>query len=306
MGDERADAIEVATRSNRPWGGRTPAGRAPPVNVGVLGSAALALALGLRHGLDADHLAAIDGLTRFNLAARRGFAPYCGALFSAGHGGAIFAAACAIALLAAQWAPPAWLELTGKIVSAAILLVLGIYNLHIGLKGDSDRSVRPVGLRAGIFAAALRSSRSWQVALVGVLFALSFDALGLAALFAASAAPIGGVPVAAFVSLAFAVGMVLVDASNGVWVARLAARSDVASVAASRTMTLTIALISLVMGACMALSAASASLDHWLTGHEITVSALVILAVLAGYAGARILPWALGCRRALNAHSSSG
>jgi len=260
------------------------------MSVGVIGSTTIALALGLRHGLDADHLAAIDGLTRFNLAARRDFAPYCGALFSAGHGGAIFAAASAIALLAAQWAPPAWLEPTGKIVSAAILLLLGVYNLRNGLKGDADRAVRPAGLRAGFFAAVLRSSRCWQVALVGVLFALSFDTLGLAALFAATAAPIGGVLVAAGISLAFGAGMVLVDASNGFWVARLAARSDVASAAASRTMTLTIALISLIIGSCMALSVASDSLDRWLTGHEITVSALVILAVLAGYARTRLLP----------------
>ena len=48
--------------------------------------AALVFLLGLKHGFDADHLATIDGLTRFNARHRRPFARYCGALFSLGHG----------------------------------------------------------------------------------------------------------------------------------------------------------------------------------------------------------------------------
>lgn len=46
---------------------------------------ALAFILGLRHGLDADHLATIDGLTRFNVQAHPKMARWCGALFSLGH-----------------------------------------------------------------------------------------------------------------------------------------------------------------------------------------------------------------------------
>jgi len=43
-------------------------------------------ALGLGHDFDADHLATIDGLTRFNLSARPELSRWCGALFAAGHG----------------------------------------------------------------------------------------------------------------------------------------------------------------------------------------------------------------------------
>ena len=42
--------------------------------------------LGMRHGLDADHLAAIDGLTRVSARRRQGHSRYCGPLFSMGHG----------------------------------------------------------------------------------------------------------------------------------------------------------------------------------------------------------------------------
>jgi hypothetical protein len=51
--------------------------------------AALAFTLGLKHGLDADHLATIDGLTRFNARARPAMARWCGALFSLGHGAVV-------------------------------------------------------------------------------------------------------------------------------------------------------------------------------------------------------------------------
>jgi len=153
------------------------------VTVNVAGSAALALALGLRHGLDADHLAAIDGLTRFNMIRRREFAPYCGALFSAGHGGAIVLAATLLAGLASAWTPPVWLEWTGKFFSAATLLLLGVSNFRLAVSPRSAPQLLPVtGLRGGVFGVTLRSSRAWQIMLVGALFAVSFDALGLAAL----------------------------------------------------------------------------------------------------------------------------
>ena len=42
----------------------------------------LAVVLGMKHGMDADHLATIDGLTRFNASAgRKKLARLCGFLF---------------------------------------------------------------------------------------------------------------------------------------------------------------------------------------------------------------------------------
>jgi high-affinity nickel-transport protein len=43
---------------------------------------ALAFVLGARHGFDADHLATIDGLTRYNARTNPALARFCGALFS--------------------------------------------------------------------------------------------------------------------------------------------------------------------------------------------------------------------------------
>ena len=64
---------------------------APPSD--FLGVALLVLLLGIRHGFDADHLAAIDGMTYHNARLRPGLARVCGALFSIGHGGVVVAVA---------------------------------------------------------------------------------------------------------------------------------------------------------------------------------------------------------------------
>lgn len=57
------------------------------------GLAALAFSLGLRHGLDANHLAAIDSLVRHNLRSAPRRAAACGALFSLGHGAVVLGVA---------------------------------------------------------------------------------------------------------------------------------------------------------------------------------------------------------------------
>ena len=117
-------------------------------------------------------------------------------------------------------------------------------------------------------------------------------AAGLVPPAGASAAALGGVAVAAMLALVFAVGMVAVDTGNGVWIARLARRSDRASEAASRAMTLTVAVISLLVGAVVACSCIWISFDQWLNSHELTVSSLVVLAVLCAYTLGRSIPLA--------------
>ena len=71
---------------------------------------AVVFLLGLKHGLDPDHLAAIDGLTRFNAQRRPKLSRWSGLLFSAGHGVVVTIVAIAVATVATEWRAPAWLE----------------------------------------------------------------------------------------------------------------------------------------------------------------------------------------------------
>src|SRR6476620_2712353 len=95
----------------------------------ALGS--LVFLLGLRHGLDPDHLVAIDGLTRAST--REGARRWCGLFFSLGHGVVITLVGLAVAIAATEWEPswgaPAWLRALGTSISVAVLLVLGLANL---------------------------------------------------------------------------------------------------------------------------------------------------------------------------------
>src|SRR5712692_2967009 len=85
----------------------------------------LTLVLGLRHGLDADHLSCIDGLTRFNHSTGRRIAPWCGTLFSAGHSLMIVLVATTIGLLARDFEPPELFDTIATVLVVALLLLIG-------------------------------------------------------------------------------------------------------------------------------------------------------------------------------------
>lgn len=84
-----------------------------------------ALLFGIKHGFDADHLATIDGLARLQAKqGRRRLARFSGALFSAGHGLMVLAAAwllqrCGIGSL------PDWLDSVGAWISIVFLFLIG-------------------------------------------------------------------------------------------------------------------------------------------------------------------------------------
>src|SRR4051812_50230116 len=88
--------------------------------------------LGLKHGVDPDHLAAIDGLTRFNAGRRPLLSRWSGLLFSAGHGVVVTTVAIGVATLATQWQGPAWLGGTGASVSVAVLSFLRLGDVLAG------------------------------------------------------------------------------------------------------------------------------------------------------------------------------
>ncbi|MEG1327200.1 MAG: hypothetical protein RSD99_20050, partial [Janthinobacterium sp.] len=52
---------------------------------------ALIFLLGMRHGLEPDHLAAVDGLTLRSQSVHARWAPWMGALFALGHGVTVLA-----------------------------------------------------------------------------------------------------------------------------------------------------------------------------------------------------------------------
>jgi high-affinity nickel-transport protein len=214
----------------------------------LLGIGALVFALGLRHGLDPDHLVAIDGLTRSsaNWKTRR----WTGLFFSLGHGIVVTLLGVVLSLAATDWQPPAWVEGLGTVVSVGILVVLGAMNLALSLRTPPAGQVRMVGLRGRWLTERLAgASHPVLVAAIGAAFAVSFDTLSHALLFSATGATAAGWLVAAALGLVFTCGMVITDALNGWWVARMIGASDARGVRAARVMSMAIALLCFAIAA---------------------------------------------------------
>ncbi|MBW5806517.1 HoxN/HupN/NixA family nickel/cobalt transporter, partial [Burkholderia sp. COPS] len=206
----------------------------------LLGTAAIAYGLGLRHAVDADHIAAIDVATRKLM--QDGQRPVSvGLFFSLGHSTIVIAATLGIALTAFALRDrfDAFREIGGTIgtaVSATFLLVLACVNLAIlrdvwrryrgthghghGHAHDAAHVHRPAGLVSRLLRPLFRFvSKSWHMYPVGVLFGLGFDTateIGLLAIAAAQASQ--GLPVYTvmlFPAL-FTAGMTLIDSTDNV------------------------------------------------------------------------------------------
>jgi nickel/cobalt transporter (NiCoT) family protein len=206
----------------------------------LLGTAFLAYTFGLRHAVDADHIAAIDNVTRKLM--QQGKSPVAvGFFFSLGHSTVVFGLSIAIALtsVALKGRFDSFTSIGGMVgtaISAFFLLAIAIANILIlisicrtfqrvkngGRYADEDLDL--ILSRRGFFGRIFRDlfhliDYSWQMYPVGFLFGLGFDTatevglLGISATEAARGLPIWSILV--FPAL-FTVGMALVDSTDNI------------------------------------------------------------------------------------------
>lgn len=245
---------------------------------------ALVFILGARHGLDADHLATIDGLTRYNLRLSPQRARWCGSLFSLGHGAIVMLIALGVGLVSTQWQVPEWMEDLGTWISICFLTLLGILNLRAVLTAPAGAMVATVGIRAGLLRRLQATSHPLAIAAVGALFALSFDTMSQAALFAVTATQHGGLAHTLALGLAFTVGMLLADGANGLWIARLLRRADHRARIASRVMGLMVAAISFAVAGFGLARWLNGAVAQWYEGKELLVGVGVIVLLAGSFA----------------------
>ena len=209
---------------------------------------AVVYALGLKHGMDPDHLATIDGIARSNAARNPRLARWSGCLFSAGHGAIVILVAIGVSVMAHQWETPAWLDTLGAWISIAFLYALGMVNLYSVFAAPAGAVVAPAGLKSRMLGRLARVSHPALIAAVGALFALSFDTVSQVALFSLTAKSMSGWGFAVLLGVTFMLGMMTTDGVNGLWVAKLLARADRRALVVSRAMGLAIAGLSLLVG----------------------------------------------------------
>lgn len=259
---------------------------------------ALVFLLGLKHGFDADHLATIDGLTRYNSRRGRRFGRYCGALFSLGHGAIVLVIALVVGVASERWDPPPWLEQFGAWTSILFLTLIGLLNLHAVLATSPGEVVMPVGLKGRLLGRLNQASHPLTVALVGALFALSFDTVSQSALFALTAAQFGGVGHALFLGILFVAGMLVTDGINGLWISRLIARADQLACIASRVMGLAVSGVSLVVAALGMAKLTWPVVEAWSQDRELLFGAVVVTVVAASFGAGRALARRASLRQA--------
>ncbi len=206
-------------------------------------------ALGAKHGMDPDHLATIDGLTRFNARRRPRLARWSGCLFSLGHGGVVTLVAGLVASLSGGFEIPAWLEHTGAWISIVFLALLGVTNIAAVFRAPRDQVVASVGMRARLLSRFAQTDHPVVIASVGAAFALSFDTWSQTALFSITAQQLAGWTFSVLLGLVFMSGMMAADGLNGLWVARMLARADRRALIASRVMSLVIGALGITIAA---------------------------------------------------------
>ncbi len=193
----------------------------------ALETLALLFLLGMRHGLDPDHIAVIDNITFRALDERPRAAAWTGLLFSAGHTVSVLVIASVFGILGTLVTLPPLFETVMAITVAGLLVLTGTLNLK-GLIGKP--AYVPRGWRHGVVPGALRGSTHPLVtAAIGLIFGLVIDTAAQVAAWGTAASSTGGVFGAIAIGLSFALGMILTDGLDSVVVTRLVTRGpDVA------------------------------------------------------------------------------
>ncbi len=188
----------------------------------AFGTLALLFLLGMRHGLDPDHIAVIDNITFRALDERPRAAAWTGLLFSAGHTVSVLVIASVFGLLGTLVTLPPLFETVMAVVVAGLLILTGTLNLR-ALVGKS--AYVPRGWRHGVVPGALRGSTHPLVtAAIGLIFGLVVDTAAQIAAWGTAASSTGGVLGAVTIGLSFGIGMILTDGLDSVVVTRLVAR----------------------------------------------------------------------------------
>jgi high-affinity nickel-transport protein len=250
----------------------------------LFGLIAMVFLLGLRHGMDPDHLATIDGLARGRAQNRPGAARWSGCFFSLGHGAVVTLVAGIVAIGLHADSAPDWLERSGAWISIAILLVLGTSNLVAVLRTPEDQVVRTAGVKARWLGRLTASGHPAVAATIGAAFAVSFDTVSQAALFSLTGAHVGGWPFSVALGLVFTLGMMTTDGVNGLWVARMLARADRRARVASRVMGLAIGFLGFAIAGLGAARLVSAPAAAALEGAGLALGVGVAMIVAASFA----------------------
>jgi high-affinity nickel-transport protein len=183
------------------------------------GSFALFLVVGLRHGMEPDHIAAIDGMTLRALDRGERQAPWVGAWFALGHATVVTVLAIAVGIAAASFTLPASIISVFDWLPVFLLVLLGVWNLRALL---APGEYRPDSLRMKLIPPALRERTDIaSTMLIGVLFATVVDTLAHVSAWSVFAAQRGGWWAGLVAGLLFSAGFLATSTADSQLVCRV-------------------------------------------------------------------------------------
>ncbi|HEY5096073.1 MAG TPA: hypothetical protein VII69_13235, partial [Candidatus Eremiobacteraceae bacterium] len=215
--------------------------------IGLGASAFTVFALGLRHGADPDHLAAIDNLTRNGVSAGRRLSKFFGTLFAGGHSVMVLSIAALAGLLGSRIAVKGELiETIGTWVSILTLFALAAYNVR---QLSVPTSKGTYGLKFALLPKSLRAASSPLAAMtIGLLFGLGFDTSSQVATYALAFTTGGGVIAAVVIGLMFSAGMAVTDTLDSLLVHKLYSRHPLELVKATRVWIIAVTALAVCVG----------------------------------------------------------
>ena len=203
--------------------------------------------LGLRHGADPDHLAAIDNLTRNSSGVRDRLSRFVGLLFAGGHSVMVLSVAALAGLLGGRLAMHgALLESIGTWVSIITLFAIAAFNLRQLALNDVGAVA---GLKHAMLPKTLRAAKSPLAAIpVGFIFGLGFDTSSQVATYALALTAGGGFVLGLLIGLCFSLGMSVTDTLDSLLVYKLCTRQPRELVRATRVWIISVTMLALSVG----------------------------------------------------------
>jgi len=234
-----------------------------------------AFLLGLRHGADPDHLAAIDNITRRVASDRPLAGKFVGGLFAVGHTVMVLAIAALIGTVGRRLgAFGSGLERAGTWLSIAILIAMAALNLRRLLWSPQSA---PAGIRTALVLPLFRESKSALIALpVGFLFGLGFETSSQIAAYVMIAA--GSFIDALCVGAAFCAGMICTDTCDSVLVTKLLGNGNTARASRAWLWTMTLAAAGVAAYQTLQMYGVALALP------QLALSGAIVAALVAVYA----------------------
>lgn len=164
------------------------------------------LVLGLRHGLDPDHITIIDGYTYRLHEKKSVWSRWVGSLFALGHGAMVIVIALSLSILKNSFKMPGWLDIVVEWLPLSMLLMIGVSNV---ISLTQKKQVTP-SFRKRLLPKYFNTHLNpFTVILTGIIFGFIFDTSSQIAAFGYAVSASSQVMYAVLGGLVFAIGLIM-------------------------------------------------------------------------------------------------